>query len=241
MRGILEFHKKNLQQHAHVNEAWEEAFRSDSELQGTRQALSRIIHGLPKAAQLHASVKDKATSAASQDDYVDKPVQDLLDGTELGDLSLGASEVKEDFSLLEELTSRVGQVHIDDPSGETGDRVPHDVPAAEAYGVLGEEDVHVSGHHEENAPHSTVPLPERLHQFQVQLVGAGADGGSRPPMPSPSFDRKSGDQRRQPMQMPPDSVTKGAPFRRIEIPPPLTEDDDFKLRVHGGRMPMVLE
>lgn len=221
MQGVLEFHKKNLQQHAHINDAWEEAFRSDSDLQGTRYALSRIVHGLPKAAQLHASAKDKTMSATSQDDYFDKPVQDLLDGTDMRDLSLGASEVNEDFSLVEELASHVGKDHIDDPSVQADDGLPHDMLATEAYGVLGEEGAHVSGHYEESALHSTAPLPEQLRQFQV---GAGAGRGLRPPMPSLSFDR-----RRRPIQVPPDSVTEGAPFRRIEIPPPLTEDDDFKL------------
>ena len=229
MRGVLEYHKQNLQQHAHVNEAWEKAFRNDSDLRGTRQALSRIIHGLPKATQLHASVKDNATSATSQDDLSDKPVQDLLDETDLRDLCLGTSEVKEDFSSLEELTPPAWEVHIDDLSGETEHGVPREVLAAEACGVLGKEDAYVSGYHEENAPHSAGSFPEQLRKFEVQSVGAGAIKSPQPSMSSPPFDRKSDDQRRQLTQVPPDSVTKGTLFRRLETPPPLTEDDDFKL------------
>lgn len=231
MRSILEFHKNNLQQHAHVNEAWEEAFRNDNELQGTRQALSRIVHSLPKAAQLHASVKVNRTSVASQDDLFDKPIQDLLDGNELRDLCLGSYEVKQDSSSLAGLTSHgdVGKVHIDNLSGEAEDGVPREVPAAEACGVLGEEDVYISGHHEENVPHFAVPFLEQRRQFQVQSVGSGAVRGPRPSIPSPSFDRKPDDRRRQLVQIPPSSATGRAPFRRLEIPPPLTEDDDFKL------------
>ena len=226
MRSILEFHKKNLQQHAHVNEAWEEAFRNDNELQGTRQALSRIVHSLPKAAQLRASVKGNTPSVASQDDLFDKPIQDLLDGNELRDLCLGTYEVKEDSSSLEGLTSHgdVGKVHIDDLSGEAEDGVPCEVLGAEAYGVLGGEDVYISGHHEEHVPHTAVPFPEQRRQFQVQSVGSGAVRGPRPSIPSPSFDWKRDDQRRQLIP-----ATGGAPFRRLEIPPPLTEDDEFKL------------
>ena len=227
MRGVLEYHKKILQQHAHVNDAWEEAFRSDRELQGTRQALSRIVHGLPKAAQLHESVKDNTTSATSQDDYFDKPVHDLLDATELRDLSLGTSEVKEDFSLIEELTSRIDKIHINDPSGIAGDMIPRDIPAAEACGVLGEEIEHV--HHEEFAPHSAAPLPEQLRQFKVQSGGAGADGGPQPSIPSSPPERKSNARRRQLNQVPLGSATEGASFRRLKIPPPLTDDDVFKL------------
>lgn len=210
MRGVLEYHKKNLQTHAHVNDAWEKALQGDSELWGTRKALSRIVHSLPKAAQLHESVKDDTTSAASQDDYFDKPVHELLDATELRDLSLGTSEVKEDFSLLEELTSRLDKIHIDDPSGVTGDGIPRDIPTSEACGVLGEEGEHV--HHEENAPHPAAP--------------AGADGGPQPSLP---FDMKSDARRRQSNQVPLDFATEGAPFRKLEIPLPLTEDDVFKL------------
>ncbi len=225
MRGILEYHKRNLQQHAHVNDAWEEAFRSDGELQGTRHALSRIVHGLPKAAQLREGVKDNTTSAASQDNHFDKPVHDLLDATELRDLCLGTSEVKEDFSLLEELTSHIDKIQIDDPSGVAEDGIPRDIPATEACGVLGEEGTH----HEVNAPHSAAPLPEQLRPFKVRSVGAGADRGPQPSIPSPPFDMKSDAQRRQLMQVPLDSATEGAPFRRLEIPLPLTEDDIFKL------------
>jgi hypothetical protein len=246
MRDILEFHKVNLHQHARVNVAWEEAFRNDRELRGTRQTLSRIVHGLPTAAQLHASVKDNTTSAASQDDFFDKPVQDLLDGTDLRDLCLGTSEVEEDISLLEELTSHICKGQIDDLSGETDHGIPCEVPAAEACGVLGEEDAHVSGYYKGNAPHSAAPFPEQLCQSEVQSVGTVR--GPQPSISSPSFDRKSDDQRRQLTQVPLGSATVRAPFRRLEIPPPLTEDDDFKLggtwsedthsarAVHGGRL-----
>ena len=213
MRNILEFHKKNLQQHGHVNEAWEEAFRSDSELRDTRQALSRVVHGLPKATELHASVKDNTASAASQDVDYDTPVQELLDGTELRDLSLGAFEIKEDSSLLEELASHAGEGQTSTELDEAKDTIPYDIPAAEAYGVLGEEELHVSGHHGKNALHSAVPLPKQLN---VQSVGATAGGG-----PPPSSNRKSYDRKRQ--QVP------GSSFRKFEIPQPLTEDDDFKL------------
>lgn len=241
MRGVLEYHKRNLQQHAHVNDAWEEAFRSDNELQGTRQALARIVHGLPKAAQLHESVKDNTTSAASHDNYIDKPVQDLLDETELKDLCLGTSEINEDFSLLEELTSHVEEIHIDDPSAVAEDGIPCDVLAAEACGVLGEEGAYVSGYHEENAPHSAAPLPAQLRQATVQSVGAGADGGPQQSIPWPPFDMKLDGQRRQLIQVPLSSATEGGPFRRLDIPAPLTEDDIFKLGgtwsgdTHGAR------
>ena len=222
MRGILEFHNRNLQQHGHINEAWEEAFRNDKELRGTRKALSRVVHNLPKAAQLRASVK---VDTASQDDYYHKPVHDLFDVTELSDLSLGASDVKEDFSLLEELASHVDEVHIDNSSGDAEDGVPADMPAAEAYGVLGEEEAYVSGQHGENALHSTASL---RGQLKAQSVGAGSGRRPPPPVPSPSFDRNSGHRRRQQTQVTPDSATEGPSFRRFEVPPPLTEDDDFK-------------
>lgn len=238
MQGTLDFHRKNLQQHGHVNEAWEAAFRSDNELRDTKQALSRIVHGLPTAAHLHATVEDKTASAPSQDDYSDKPIQDVFDGSELGDLSLGASEVKEDISLLEELGSPVDEVHTDDPSGEAENGIPYDMVAAEAYGVLGEEDAYVTGHHEENAPHSTAPLPKVL---KVQSVGTGAGGGPPPPIHSSSFDRKLDDRRRRQLQVRRGSATEGRPFRRFETPPPLNEDDEFKLgstwleKTHGVR------
>ena len=242
MRGVLEYHKRNLQQHAHVNDAWEEAFRSDGELKGTRQALSRIVHGLPKAAQLHESVKANITSAASHDNHIDKPIQGLLDETELRDLCLGTSEVKDDFSLLlEELASHVDETHIDDPSGVAEGGIPRDVLAAEACGVLGEEGTYESGYHEENPPHSAAPLPKQLRQSAVHSVGAEANGGPQPSIPWPPFDMKSDAQRRQLIQVPVNSATEGAPFRRLEIPGPLTEDDIFKLGgtwsddIHGAR------
>ena len=227
MQDVLEFHKKNLQQRGHVNEAWEKAFRSDSELRDTKQTLSRIVHGLPTA-----SVKDNIASVAPQDDYHDKPVQDLLGGTELEDLSLGASEVKEDSLLLEELASHVDNVHINDPSGEAEDRIPHDMLSSEAYGILGE-DAQVSRHHEENARHPTTPSREQLFQLKGQSVGAG---NPPPPMPSPSFDRRSDGRRRPQIQTSlrsqspqPDFIAEPLSFRRFETPPPLTEEDDFKL------------
>jgi hypothetical protein len=210
MQGVLKFHKENLQKHGRVNEAWEEAFRSDNELRETRQTLSRIVHGLPKAAQLHASVKDNTASSAAEDGYYDKPIQDLLGATELRDLSLGASEVKEDFSLLEGLASHVDGVHLD-PSGGAEDKIPHDMLAAEAYGVEGEEDAQVSGYHEE---YSTAPLEEQLLQLKAQSVGAG---DPPPPIALPALNRDS---------KPDDTATS---FRKFKTPPPLTEGDDFKL------------
>ena len=237
MRGILEFHKRNLQQHGHVNKAWEEAFRSDSELRGTRQALSRITHSLPKAAQLHAGVKDNTASTDSQDVHHSKPVHELFDGTELRDLSLGASEIEEDFSLLDELASHAGEVQTGAQSGEAKDAIPYDIPATEAYGVLGEEESHVSGHHEEKiALHSTVPLPKQPH-LNVQSVGAGPP----PRTLSRPSNRESYDRRRQQNQVPLDSATAESSFRKFEISPPLTEDDEFKLGrnwlegTHGAR------
>lgn len=210
MRDILEFHRNNLKQHGHVNEAWEEAFRSDTELRDTRQALSRIIHGLPKAAQ---TARD-----ASQDVYYDTPVHELLDKTELRDLSLGASGIKEDFSLREELASHAGEIQT---GTQLGDAIPYDTPAAEAYGVLGEEESHVSGHYGKIPLHSTVPLRNQVHLNAQQSVAAG---GLPPPIPA-SSNRKSYSR-----QVPPDSIITGSSFRKFEIPPPLTDDDDFKLR-----------
>jgi hypothetical protein len=160
MQGVLEFHNENLQQHGHVNEAWEESFQSDVELRSTRHTLSRIVHSLPRTVRLHNNAEDNAASAASQGDHYDIPVQDLFDGPELRDLSLGASEL-EDVSLLEMLAPHAHEVHTDGASGDAEDRVPHDMPATEAYGVLGEEDAHVSRYQEENVWHSTSLLREQ--------------------------------------------------------------------------------
>ena len=223
MRDILEFHRKNLQQHGHVNKAWEEAFRSDTELRDTRHALSRTIHGLPKAAQLHASAKDNAARDPPRDVYHDTPVHELLDRTELRDLSLGASGIKEDFSLREELASHAGEIQTDTQLGEVEDVIPNDTPAADAYGVLGEEEshAHVSGHYGKIPLHSTVPLRNQVLHLNAQSVAAGG----LPPSIPPSSNRKSYSR-----QVPPDSIITGSSFRKFETPPPLTEDDDFKLR-----------